>query len=79
MNQESLSIPDLIAHKRAAMTAEELGELLQVQRDSLLQWAREGRIPAMKVNGCVRFDPKEIAEWLRLRSKPIREVRKRTR
>ena len=61
------SIPSVIERRRKALTADDLAELLPIKRDTFLQWAREGRIPAMRVNGCVLFDPKTVAAWLRER------------
>jgi hypothetical protein len=58
-------IPTTIEHRRKALTAADLAELLPIQRDTFLQWAREGRMPSMKINGCVTFDPKTTAAWLR--------------
>ena len=46
------------------LTAEELAELLQMSRITILRRAKRGSIPSFRVGSCVRFDSAAIAKWL---------------
>ena len=47
------------------LTAEELGELLQVRPSTVMTWAREGLIPRLKISGnIIRFDYAAVLEKL---------------
>ena len=47
-----------------AMTAEELADLLNVSRLTILRRAKRGTIPSFRIGSCVRFDPANISKWL---------------
>jgi excisionase family DNA binding protein len=49
------------------LTCAEVSELLGFQEGTLRDWAREGRLPALRIAGQWRFDPAEIAAWLEAR------------
>jgi excisionase family DNA binding protein len=59
------SIADQIENTGHALTANELAEILSVSHVTVFKHAKEGRIPSFRVGTCVRFDPKEVAKWLR--------------
>jgi excisionase family DNA binding protein len=42
----------------------ELSEMLSVKPATLYQWAELGQIPCIKMNGTLRFDPKDIEQWV---------------
>jgi len=46
------------------MTADELGDYLKLEPQTLRDWARKGRIPSQPVNGERRFRLSEINQWL---------------
>jgi excisionase family DNA binding protein len=56
--RELLSRGDLIS-------PEELAAALKIARVTAYQWVRRGVIPYLKIEGVVRFDPVEVAEWLK--------------
>ena len=41
--------------------------LLQISRNGLCQWCREGRIPYLRIGKDNRFDPLALAAWLEQR------------
>ncbi len=45
-------------------TAEQVANVLNCKPSSVYSWAKEGKIPAFKLNGCLRFNSKEIEEWI---------------
>ena len=52
------------------LTAEELAERLRVQPATIRVWAREGRIPRLRISAkVIRFDPIAVVEVLRQRQK----------
>jgi excisionase family DNA binding protein len=44
---------------------DELAKALGVAQVTVYSWCRRGVIPHLKLEGVVRFDPDEVAEWLR--------------
>lgn len=42
----------------------EIASMLNVKPSTLYQWAELGQIPCVKLNGCLRFDLKDISEWI---------------
>lgn len=46
------------------LTPKDVARLLNCKPSSLYAWAKEGKIPAIKLNGLLRFDPREIEEWI---------------
>jgi excisionase family DNA binding protein len=49
---------------------DQLAKTLGVAQVTIYSWVRRGVIPHLKLEGVVRFDPEEIAQWLRERSIP---------
>ena len=46
------------------LTVKRLAELLNCTTSSIYGWAKQGKVPSLKINGLIRFDSKEISEWL---------------
>lgn len=57
-----------IEAKKTAWTAEDLAALLEMSSKTLYKMAKSGRIPAIRIDGMIRFDPALTAEWLRART-----------
>jgi excisionase family DNA binding protein len=56
-----------------AMKAGEIAKLLGVTRQHIYKMAADGRIPSFQVGDSVRFDPAQVADWLRRKMpQPIR-------
>jgi len=60
--RECLTLAERI---EGAMTAEKLAKLLGVSKITIFKQAKAGRIPSLRIDTCVRFDPKAVANWLR--------------
>lgn len=43
----------------------DVAELLGCQLSTVYSWAGQGKIPAYKLNGSVRFDSKEVERWVK--------------
>jgi len=61
---EPFSLIDRLKNFQRALTPEELADLLQVSRLTVVRKAKKGTIPSFRVGTCVRFDPKSVALWL---------------
>lgn len=46
------------------LTPTQVSELLNCKPSSVYAWAKEGKIPAFKINGLLRFDLSEVREWI---------------
>lgn len=57
----------------ALVTAEDIGDRVRVKATTVKRWAREGRIPSLRLTGRVlRFDPVAVEEALRNTTNRIR-------
>jgi excisionase family DNA binding protein len=45
------------------LTAKEVAEMLGFDRDTIYNWARTGRIPAIKLRHRLRFKQSDIQRW----------------
>jgi len=48
----------------ALMTVEEVAKYLKVEESTVYTWAREGKIPAMKIGRFWRFEKEDMDKWL---------------
>ena len=53
--------------REALLDVKGLSSLLQVHPKTVYEWAKAGRIPALSLNGRVRFDPAEIDRFIAAR------------
>jgi hypothetical protein len=49
------------------LTADEVGELIRFSANRVVALARRGEIPYLTIDGHVRFDARDIEDWLRSR------------
>lgn len=49
---------------QSLMTIEEVADYLRVQRRTVYDWVKKGKIPAIKTVGQWRFKKERIDEWL---------------
>lgn len=62
---------------RDYITVKELGRYLSVKPKTIYSWVESGKIPAYKLNGALRFNIKEINEFIRKnRVQPINANRR---
>ena len=62
------SIADRIARWPSLMTAKVLAPMLDYDPKTLYAHAAAGKIPSIRMHGGIRFDPYDVAEWLRERA-----------
>ena len=52
-------------------TVKDMAARLQVKDKTIYAWVSQGKIPCVKVNGVIRFDPGDIESWLQHCHVPI--------
>lgn len=62
-----MNLIEQLESRSSAMKVSELCELLGVDDKHIYRMAARGSLPSFHVGGAVRFDPQEVAKWLRLR------------
>jgi excisionase family DNA binding protein len=50
--------------KKPLLTPDEVAEMLQIARKTVVIMAREKRLPCIRIGRFVRFDPVEIDRWI---------------
>ena len=63
--QLPVSIADRVRSIERALTADDLADLLQISRLTILRKAKKGIIPSFRVGTLVRFCPNKIYDWLK--------------
>ena len=53
------------------LTVKDMATRLQVKEKTIYAWASQGKIPCVRVNGAIRFDAREIEQWLQKCHVPI--------
>lgn len=67
------SLRDLLS-RGDLINPEELSKGMRVARVTIYAWVRRGTIPHLKLEGLVRFDPEEIAAWLKSKRQAARKA-----
>lgn len=62
-----MNLIEKLESRSGAMKVSELCELLGVDDKHVYRMAARGKLPSFHVGGSVRFDPQEVANWLRLK------------
>lgn len=65
-----MNLIEKLEARSGAMKVAELCELLGVDDKHIYRMAARGSLPSFHVGGAIRFDPQEVAKWLRLKYGP---------
>jgi hypothetical protein len=65
--EKTLDLASIIERKRCAWSAAALAQLLECSEKHIYALAKSGRMPHLRIDGMIRFDPYITAEWLRKR------------
>ncbi len=60
-----MTLIETLETKTEALKADELADLFDVTPQHIYKMAARGEIPSFRIAGAVRFDPHEVARWLR--------------
>ena len=59
--------PELFDNSEQLMTYEQLAELLNVSKRTLMRWRLGSKVPFVQVGRTIRFSREQIREWLHKR------------
>jgi excisionase family DNA binding protein len=62
-----MTIIEQIEKRSSALKVGEVAKLLEVTPQHIYGMASQGLIPSFRVGGAIRFDPQELATWLKSR------------
>lgn len=65
-----LNLIEELEARSGAIKVSDLAAILGVDDKHIYRMAARGQLPSFRVGGAVRFDPKEVANWLRLKYSP---------
>ena len=60
-----MSLVEMLQNQTKVLKAREVAKLFEVTPQHIYKMASSGRIPFFRVAGAIRFDPQELATWLR--------------
>jgi excisionase family DNA binding protein len=61
----NLNLIEELESRRGAIKVADLTGILGVDDKHIYRMAARGLLPSFRVGGAVRFDPQEVAKWLR--------------
>ena len=73
------SLPEELESKPGLMNVTELSHILDLHPETVREWAREGRLPYVRVGYNIKFDRQRIADWIRDRELAIPVKRRQMR
>ena len=58
-------LAEIVESKKEALRVAEIARILDVSIKKIYRMAANGQIPCLKISDSIRFDPQDIAVWLR--------------
>ena len=58
---------ETVENWHSLLTVEEFAELTSISPKTLYRYIKLRKLPAIRIGGCIRLNPKTTAEWLRSR------------
>lgn len=63
-----MSILKNLRGRTAPLNVRDLAELLDVTEATIQRWVRKRKLPAIRVEDVIRFDPAMLADWIELQA-----------
>lgn len=63
-------LAEIVEDKKEALRVAEIAQILDVSIKKIYRMVAKGQIPSLKISSSIRFDPHDIAAWLRSQSSP---------
>ena len=60
-----MSIIEMLERQTKVLRARDVARIFEVTPQHIYKMAASGKIPSFRVAGAIRFDPQELANWLR--------------
>ena len=61
-------LAEIVESKKEALRVAEVAKILDLSVKQIYRLAAKGQIPFLKISSSIRFDPHDIAAWLRSQS-----------
>ena len=58
------NLAEELRNRTALLTTSQVMRLLSKRRNTICDWVRDGRLPAIRLGNSYRYDPATIATWL---------------
>ena len=72
MRLNDSGLADDIRERTALLDALEVAELLKVSKETIYKWAKRRALPCIRFGkDCIRFDPKQLADWIQSNGEAI--------
>jgi excisionase family DNA binding protein len=65
------SLPEELESKPGLLNVKDLAEILGLHPETVRDWAREGRLPHVRIGYAIKFDRHRIADWIRARESAV--------
>lgn len=62
-------LAEIVEGKKEALRVAEIARILDVSVKKIYRMTAKGQIPSLKISSSIRFDPHDIAVWLRSQSR----------
>lgn len=59
--------------QKRLLNANELSQMIDINRDTLYRWVSQRRIPFVKIGGRTKFDIEVINEWIKESSVAVKD------
>jgi len=56
-----------LRQRTTLLDASEVASILNVAKDTIYKWIHRISLPCIRVGDCIRFDPRQLADWLESR------------
>ena len=66
--EKFMTLAELVEKKTEALRVRDVARILDVSVKQIYKMAAKGQIPSLRIANAVRFDPQEVAFWLRTKS-----------
>ncbi len=71
-----MRLVEILEGRKQALRVREVADLFSVTPQHIYKMAASGRIPSFRISGSVRFDPDELAAWLKEKQAPAAASRR---
>lgn len=68
-----MTLIQILESRGEALNVHQMAELLGVSERHIYELAAGGTIPAFRVGKAIRFDPQDVADWLRKKKPPNKQ------
>lgn len=65
-----MTLIEILEAREEALDVHQVAELLKISERHVYELAAGGSLPAFRIGKMIRFDPQDVADWLR-RKKPL--------